>query len=453
MSHKRTRILKNIPTSNSGPVLYWMQRSQRVQDNWSLLAAIEYAKQHDKPVVIVFNLFNSFLEATIRQFDFMLKGIEQTANSAEKLNYPFYIFYGDPVKNLQTFIECNQISALFTDFNPLKLISQSKTDLVSKLQIPVFETDSSNIVPAWLASLKQEFGAYTLRPKIKKLLPEFLTEIPQTPKQKFPIPKLNFKNIKLVPPSDSLSFVKTDTTVKPVTWLKPGATEAHKVLQNFIAKKLNSYSVDRNNPNLDGVSHISPYLHYGQISAQQVAIQIKSAPYVNPESVEAYLEELIVRRELADNYCNYCSDYDNFNGFHPWAQKTLNEHRFDKREFIYSVPDFETAQTHDPLWNAAQNQLLKTGKMHGFMRMYWAKKILEWTSSPEEAQTIAIYLNDKYELDGIDPNGYTGIAWSIGGVHDRAWTERSVFGKIRFMNYNGCKRKFDVIAYQKQWND
>ena len=156
---------------------------------------------------------------------------------------------------------------------------------------------------------------------------------------------------------------------------------------------------------------------------------------------------MVVRRELSDNYCFYNADYDNFEGFHTWAKQSLAEHFEDKREYLYSQTHFENAETHDPLWNAAQMEMAATGKMHGFMRMYWAKKILEWTSSPMEAQATAIYLNDKYSLDGRDPNGYTGIAWSIGGVHDRAWTERPVYGKIRYMNYNGCKRKFDVEKY------
>ena len=158
-----------------------------------------------------------------------------------------------------------------------------------------------------------------------------------------------------------------------------------------------------------------------------------------------------MRRELSDNYCYYNTKYDSFDGFPDWAKKTLNEHGKDKREYVYSIEEFEKANTHEDLWNAAQQQLVKTGKLHGYMRMYWAKKILEWSESPEEALRISIYLNDKYELDGRDPNGYVGCAWSIGGVHDRAWTERSVYGKIRYMNYNGCKRKFDVESYIKKW--
>ena len=191
---------------------------------------------------------------------------------------------------------------------------------------------------------------------------------------------------------------------------------------------------------------MSPYLHFGQISAQRVALDVK-AFQGNKESEAAFLEELIIRRELSDNFCLYNSNYDSFEGFPNWAKETLNKHRKDKRDFIYTKEEFELAATHEYLWNAAQTELVITGKMHGYMRMYWAKKILEWTKSPEEALSIAVYLNDKYELDGRDPNGYVGCAWSIGGVHDRAWTERNVIGKIRYMNLNGAKRKFDVEEY------
>lgn len=197
------------------------------------------------------------------------------------------------------------------------------------------------------------------------------------------------------------------------------------------------------------MSNLSSYLHFGQISAQRVALEVQ--PFIEyAESQKSFLEELIVRRELSDNFCFYNKYYDSFEGFPNWAKKTLNEHRNDKREFIYSLQQFEDAKTHDDLWNAAQIEMTTTGKMHGFMRMYWAKKILEWSASPEDALETAIYLNDKYELDGRDPNGYVGCAWSIGGVHDRAWAERPVFGKIRFMNYNGCKRKFDINSYIKK---
>ena len=194
------------------------------------------------------------------------------------------------------------------------------------------------------------------------------------------------------------------------------------------------------------MSDLSPYLHFGQIAPQRVAREIQQAD-APPEAKQAFLEELIVRRELSDNFCWYNPDYDKFSGFPEWAQKTLDQHRDDRREYLYSLEEFEQGRTHDALWNAAQLEMVLRGKMHGYLRMYWAKKILEWTASPEEALEIAIYLNDRYELDGRDPNGYVGVAWSIGGVHDRAWGERPVFGKIRYMNLSGCQRKFKVDQY------
>jgi deoxyribodipyrimidine photo-lyase len=234
--------------------------------------------------------------------------------------------------------------------------------------------------------------------------------------------------------------------VLPVPWIVPGAHAANKNLKDFCSQRLQKYAALRNDPNTNYLSHLSPYLHFGQLSAQRVALAVQHAD-AERESKDAYLEELIVRRELADNFCLYNKNYDKVAGAHAWAQKTIAEHVSDIREFIYTPDEFEKAQTHDELWNAAQLQMAKEGKMHGFMRMYWAKKILEWSPDVQTAIDIALYLNDKYELDGTDPNGVVGVMWSICGVHDRAWTERSIFGKVRYMNYSGCKRKFDVQAY------
>ncbi|MBP1734596.1 MAG: Deoxyribodipyrimidine photo-lyase photolyase (Photoreactivating enzyme), partial [Deltaproteobacteria bacterium] len=233
--------------------------------------------------------------------------------------------------------------------------------------------------------------------------------------------------------------------------LEPGEKAAQSVLKRFIEGKLGRYDSDRNDPNKDGQSGLSPFLHFGHISAQRIALEVMKENAAG-ESRDAFLEELIIRRELSDNFCFYNDQYDSVGGFPEWAKKTLNQHGKDKRPYLYSLEDFEGAKTHDDLWNAAQIEMVKRGKMHGYMRMYWAKKILEWTQSPEEAMNIAIYLNNRYELDGRDPNGYAGIAWSIGGVHDRAWNERNVFGKIRYMSYNGCRSKFNTDSYIK-WVD
>lgn len=230
-----------------------------------------------------------------------------------------------------------------------------------------------------------------------------------------------------------------------------GEKAARNVLRSFLEQKLSSYEENSNNPTRQGQSDLSPYLHFGQISAQRVALEVLASAATGPAR-ERFLEELIVRRELSDNFCFYNENYDTVAGFPAWARKTMGEHSSDKREYLYARHQFEEAGTHDGLWNAAQMEMVKRGKMHGYMRMYWAKKILEWSETPGEALDTALYLNDRYELDGRDPNGYTGCAWSIGGVHDRAWPRRPVFGKIRYMSFNGCKSKFNVNAYIDQVN-
>ncbi len=219
------------------------------------------------------------------------------------------------------------------------------------------------------------------------------------------------------------------------------------MLRTFVDERLPRYAVERNDPTRHAQSDLSPYIRWGNISAQRIAHTVEYVTGVSGESKKAFLEELIVRRELAENFVYYTKGYDTLSGAHAWAQKSLNEHRGDLRAYVYSYDEFAAGKTHDALWNAAQREMVIRGKMHGFMRMYWAKKILEWTRSPEEAISIALRLNDTYELDGRDPNGVAGVMWSIAGVHDRAWFDRPVFGKIRYMNESGCRRKFDVDGY------
>jgi deoxyribodipyrimidine photo-lyase len=443
----RRIMLLQDGNKTQGPVIYWMSRDQRVHDNWALLFAQGIAKQNDSELAVIFNLVPDFLEASIRQYGFMLKGLEEVDRELGKRNIPFFLLRGKPQDTISNFIVENKVSIIISDFDPLLIKRIWKRDLAKKINIPFYEVDAHNIAPCKYVSQKLEFGAYTIRPKIHKALIEFLEEFPKPIKMNKPkimIPeKIDWKKVE--------KKLQIDFSVKEVDWIIPGENEAKKVLYRFIHHKLDNYEEGRNNPTTDAQSNLSPYLHFGQISAQRVALEIQKLKN-HSKSTEAFLEELIVRRELSDNYCYYNTKYDSFDGFPEWAKRTLNEHKKDKREFIYSLKQFENAETHEDLWNASQRQLLKTGKLHGYMRMYWAKKILEWSISPKEAYKIAIYLNDKYELDGRDPNGYVGCAWAIGGVHDRAWAERKIFGKIRYMNYNGCRRKFDVESYIKKWS-
>jgi len=441
MNLKRVRTLRD-GTKKKGQVVYWMSRDQRVEDNWALLYAQELAFQMKAPLAVVFCLVPQFLNATLRQFGFMLRGLEQVEKSLTDLKIPFFLRRGWPKKEIAKLASENKVTILVSDFDPLGIKMKWKEEVANRLEIPLYEVDARNIVPCWVASPKQEYAAYTLRPKIHRSLPEFLEEFPRLQVHPFTwtgkVENTDWKRL--------VGSLEVNGDVSEVDWLEPGEKAARQTLNRFLNKKLQEYDEKRNDPTENSVSHLSPYLHFGQISAQRVALEVKKSQ-AKLEKKDSFLEELIVRRELSDNYCFYNEKYDQFEGFHPWAQKTLNEHRGDKREYLYSSEEFEEAKTHDDLWNAAQMEMVLKGKMHGYMRMYWAKKILEWTESPESALEIAIYLNDKYELDGRDSNGYAGIAWSVGGVHDRAWNERPVFGKIRYMSYNGCKRKFDIQSY------
>ena len=441
---RRVRVLKQGSIGRD-PVVYWMSRDQRVNDNWALLFAQELALEREMSLGVVFCLAPSFLNATLRQYGFMLKGLREVENRLAELNIPFFLLIGPPEQQLPAFLAKHQTGGLITDFDPLRLKREWKKEVTALVNPTIYEVDARNIVPCWEASGKKEYAAYTLRPKIHRLLPEFMEEFPLVQRHPFPWPK----KVTGTDWDEAEISLKIDRSVPEIDWLLPGEKAAAATLDRFLTKKLSAYASRRNDPTEDGVSNLSPYLHFGQISAQRVALQLKKKK-VNKESKDGFLEELIVRRELSDNFCFYNPDYDRFAGFPEWAQKTLNEHRGDKREYLYSLEQFEAGKTHDDLWNAAQMEMVHRGKMHGYLRMYWAKKILEWTGSPEEALEVAILLNDKYELDGRDTNGYVGIAWSVGGVHDRAWTERPIFGKIRYMSYGGCKRKFKVKTYIEQ---
>jgi deoxyribodipyrimidine photo-lyase len=437
---KRIRFLQT-GSETAGSVIYWMSRDQRVHDNWALLYAQQLALEKKLPLAVVFNLVPDFLEATIRQYGFMLKGLAELDQELKQYNIPFFLLPGKPEVEIPKFTKKNNASILISDFDPLRIKRIWKREVVKKIQIPFYEVDAHNIVPCLHVSDKLEFAAYTIRPKINKALIEFIDEFPPLKKMKkseLASDKIDWEKIN--------KSLKIDFTVKEVDWIKPGEKSAQKCLKNFLENKFEQYHELRNDPTKDGQSNLSPYLHFGQISAQRIALETQRFSG-NKESERSFLEELIIRRELSDNFCYFNPKYDSFEGFHDWAKTSLNEHRKDEREFVYSREDFEQAKTHEDLWNAAQTELLQTGKLHSYMRMYWAKKILEWSSSPEEALRIAIYLNDKYELDGRDPNGYTGCAWSIGGVHDRPWFERAVYGKIRYMNRNGAKNKFDIERY------
>ena len=407
----RVRAINQLE-AKSGPVVYWMQRDQRVDDNWALLYAQERALEKQTPLYVVFNLVPTFAGASWRQYDFMLHGLEETASRLASLNIFFCILQGDPTMTVPAFATHIAAGEVVTDFNPLRFIRSWKETVAKGISVRMSEVDAHNSIPCWVASDKEEFAAYTFRPKVHRKLSQYLTDFPEV------VPHSYGATVTMDEPDFALlrKTVLADRLVAPVDWLIPGAHAGKAKTRHFILNGLTTYSTDRNDPTKNGQSDLSPYLHYGQLSAQWVARQVSKAYDSNKESRDAFLEELIVRRELADNFCYYNQSYNLVIGAHAWAQKTIAEHACDTRDYVYESEEFETGKTHDELWNAMQRQLVKNGKLHGWCRMYWAKKILEWTPTAQVAIDTAIYLNDKYSLDGNDPSGITGIMWSICGT-------------------------------------
>jgi deoxyribodipyrimidine photo-lyase len=445
---KRIRALKK-ESQKKGPVIYWMSRDQRVSDNWALLYARELANENDSYLAVAFCLIPQFSGATRMQYLFLLQGLREVESNLKAQNIPFFLLQGDPGREITRLLGEIDAGALVCDFSPLRQSREWRSLLAGENEIPFYEVDAHNIIPCWLASPKQEWSARSFRPKVHRLLFEFLDEFPTLPKKPLKERVQNYLLRNWAIENDwpeAERGLRADAMAE-AKWIVPGEAAAMKQLDHFLELKLEDYERDRNDPNIDGQSGFSPYLHFGQISAQRVALQVLRSR----KDAGAFLEELIVRRELSENYCYYNQHYDDTQGFPAWGIKSLGEHEKDRREYLYTISELEKARTHDDLWNAASQEMVRTGKMHGYMRMYWAKKILEWTASAAEAQTAAIYLNDRYELDGRDPSGYTGIAWSLGGLHDRAWKERAIFGKVRYMNFNGARRKFDVQAYIDKW--
>jgi len=386
----------NSQVISNGDILYLCDRELRAKDNFALDFAIKKSNELNKQLKIIYPKINYeykpkqyFINKQIQQLrrDFIKRGVDfEIINSTNIINY---------IKKINPAI-------LIIDFNPLV-----DRNYLFNFNCKIYEIDGHNIIPAKFISNKQEYNAMILRRKIYYNIFQFLTE---------------YNN-------DSVFL-----------------SEADIVLNNFIKNKLPYYNELKNNPNFNVTSQLSKYINLGFISSQRIAIEIINSN-VTLENKEAFLEELIVRKELADNFCLYNKNYKSFNGLPNWAKISLISHQNDMRHYIYSQKELELAKTHDTLWNATQKELLKDGKIHGYLRMYWAKKILEWSENYDTAIQTAVYLNDKYAFDAPSPNGYVGILWAIGGLHDKPFQDYPITGKIRRMSYNSLIKKFDIIKY------
>jgi deoxyribodipyrimidine photo-lyase len=431
------------PNTEGRCVVYWMQRSQRALDNPALNVAIEAANILRKPVVVFVGLVPFYPNANLRSYTFFVQGFRDIRERLLLRNVG-WVLRRWPNHELERFCEQVQPCLVVGDESPLREPEQWRKDAADRLRVPFWTVDADVVVPSTLLK-KEQYAARTIRPRIYALLDEFL-DTPGNPAARIPWQppkKLEALSIQ----EDLLAGLSIDISVQPVLTFPGGTRAALNALRHFVRERLNGYDTQRNHPDRDGTSQLSPYLHFGHIGPHTVAAAVKDSSAARTDR-EAFLEQLIVRRELAINFVKFNPNYDRLQGVEPWALRTLKEHRRDEREYLYTENQLEDAETHDPLWNAAQQQMVISGWMHGYLRMYWAKKILEWTRSPEEAYDIAIKLNDRYELDGRDPNGYAGVAWAMGGKHDRAWgPERPVYGKIRYMSHASTSRKFDSKGY------
>lgn len=430
-------------------VLYVMSRDQRVNDNFALSYAQEKALALNLPLAVLFVLHKKGVRSR-EHYDFMLEGLAEVEKTLKDKNIAFLLLVGNPEDVLKNAFIHLQPAHVFMDFSPLK----GPRELYLKLQNTqtiISVIDTHNCVPVWTASPKQEVGARTLRPKIHTLLSGFLVDTPVVINHPYMWPGkvMSLRTLKSVIDEFLATIPKNGQSLE----IKSGESAGIEAAKEFLHERLIGYSENRNDPTKNGLSGLSPYFHFGQLSVITVLRMIEETeiPGDYIRSKDAFIEEAVIRKELSDNYCYYAPTYRSIHGSASWAQNTLKKHTGDTREFCYSLNDFEAGRTHDKAWNAAQRQLTLSGKIHGYMRMYWAKKVLEWSPSPEEAIKILTYLNDFYSLDGGDPNGYTGIMWSVAGVHDRPWGERPVYGTIRSMVYSGLKRKFDIASYEKKW--
>jgi deoxyribodipyrimidine photo-lyase len=435
----RIEVLNEKPVQKGLFVAYWMQQSQRVAYNHALEYAIEKANENNVPLLVYFGL-TDYPEANARHYQFMLEGLNAVRDDLKARGILFVVEMLTPEKGIVDF--ANKAVLVVTDKGYLRIQRQWRAFAAKYMSCQLIQVETDVIVPISISSPKQDFSAGTLRPKILRSLKEYLVPISCCELIKKSL-KMKLVSIDISDIKKCIGLLAVDKSVKPVDWIVGGTTEAEERLHQFILTRLDKFATLRNEPSLDYYSAMSPYLHFGQISPLYIALEINRT---KSDGKDAFLEELIVRRELSMNFVWYNDKYDTFEGLPEWALKTLLTHKKDKRPYVYSVKELESCKTHDPYWNASQKEMMVIGKMHGYMRMYWGKKILEWSVTPEDAYKTALYLNNKYELDGRDANGFTGVAWCF-GKHDRAWKERPIFGKIRYMNDKGLERKFNIHAY------
>lgn len=438
-----------VPKRDGKVVVYWMQRAERGTDNLALDVAIAVANELGLPVVAFFSGVSNFPHGVLRGYIFLNEGLRDVEADLRERNVSFVLRNAPHEDRLRFFADVDA-AIVIGDENPMRVPEGWRREVQAGLKVPYWTVDADVIVPTKRFD-KAPYAAYTVRGKLWKMLPEYLEDSPD----------LRAEHAWRKPhgfladdPSEDMTkgWKDLDRSVGKVA-LTGGAHAAHARLQHFLKYLFPLYAHQRNQPDQDGTSMLSPYLHFGHISPLRIYLEIEKAVAANPklrENADSFLDELVTWRELCIAWVKWDAKYDTPDTAEDWARKTVADHAHDPREQIYTLKQLERAETYDELWNAAQRQMVRDGWMHNMMRMYWAKKVLEWSPSNADAMKTLIYLNDKYFLDGRDPGGYAGIAWAIYGKFDRPWGERPVFGKIRYMSGASTGRKFNSKAYIAQ---
>jgi deoxyribodipyrimidine photo-lyase len=439
-----------VPAKEGKCVVYWMQRAQRGRDNHALDKAIAVGDALGLPVVAYFAGISNFPHANLRHYAFLNRGLWDVEEDCAERGVGFVMRRHPHEDHLKFF---SDVDAAFVigDENPMREPEKWRVHVAQHVKVPFWTVDADVIVPSKLLE-KAQFSAAVARPRLYRALPEFLTEY-KNPKAQHMWKTPHGLHADDVREDMTRGWKDFDRSVKPVEAWTGGHKAAMERLHTFCDKMLESYDKDRNHPEKDGTSKMSPYLHYGHIGPQTIMLAVDAAAKKNPklrDAAESYKNELVAWRELSVNFVRYQPEYDSPECADKWARETIAEHDKDQRETLYKLPQLEKGETYDELWNASQLQMVKYGWMHNYMRMYWAKKILEWTPNVGIAMKVAIYLNDKYEIDGRDPGGYAGIAWSMLGKFDRTWFDRPIFGKRRYMSGASTGKKFDSKTYMKQ---
>jgi deoxyribodipyrimidine photo-lyase len=440
---ERVQDLNEEGVGDGDYILYWMQSSQRAAQNHALEYTVQQANDLGQPLLVIFGLTDDYPEANLRHYAFMLEGLKDAQEALKKRGIKMVVREGSPD---EVALEAGKhASIIVTDRGYMRPQKRWRERVARESGCRLTQVESDVVVPVELASDRQEHAARTLRPKIGEYLEEFLVELRPTRPEKRSL-NLRADGLDLSDIPKLLDGLDLDRSVGTLSHLyKGGTSEARKMFRRFLKNSFDDYVAHRNQPQTDDVSHMSKYLHFGHISPIWLALQAREAS-TKEDNVESFVEELVVRRELSMNFVFYNKDYDSYSNLPDWARKTLAEHKGDERDYIYTRKQLEDAETHDEYWNAAMKEMVQTGYMHNYMRMYWGKKILEWSNTPEHAYRTTLYLNNKYFLDGRDPNSFANVAW-VFGQHDRGWTERGVYGKVRYMSAGGLERKTKPDEY------